>query len=77
MRLFEQYEMIGGEVHYGRIQPQYWGPVLDAAGKIGVRVIATYVMWHYHEVQEGEYDFTQLHKFLKEVEAETLFFPPE
>ena len=69
MDLFERYEMVGGEIHYGRVQPRYWGPILDSARQLGARVLASYVMWQYHEVREGEYDFSQLHAFLKEVDA--------
>lgn len=72
MDLFERYDMIGGEVHYGRMEPRYWGAVLDAARGLGARVLACYVIWDYHEVREGEYDFTQLHAFLKEVESRGL-----
>ncbi len=69
MDLFSQYSMIGGEVHYGRLQPRYWNAVLDAARGLGAKILATYVMWDLHEVREGVYDFSQLHAFLKEVDA--------
>ena len=67
--MFDGLEMIGGEVHYGRVQPRYWGAILDAAKGLGVKVLASYMMWEYHEVREGVYDFTQLHAFLTEVKA--------
>jgi hypothetical protein len=69
MDLFERYRMVGGEVHYGRVHPQYWGRILDAVKSLGARVLACYVIWDYHEVREGQYDFSQLHAFLKEVDA--------
>ena len=72
MDLFERYDMIGGEVHYGRVQPRYWGAILDSVKALGARVLACYVMWDYHEVREGQYDFSQLHAFLKEVEVRGL-----
>jgi beta-galactosidase len=72
MDLFERYDMVGGEVHYGRVQPRYWGAILDAVKSLGARVLACYVMWDYHELREGQYDFSQLHAFLKEVAARGL-----
>lgn len=66
--LFDQQAMIGGEVHYGRVQRRYWGAILDAARELGIEVLASYMMWELHERQEGEYDFTLLHEFLAEVE---------
>jgi beta-galactosidase len=60
--------LIGGEVHYGRVQPRYWPAILDSAKSLGVEVIGTYVMWELHEQREGVYDFSQLHAFLAEVE---------
>ena len=46
--MFDGLEMIGGEVHYGRVQPRYWGAILDAAKGLGVKVLASYMMWEYH-----------------------------
>ncbi|HOW70339.1 MAG TPA: beta-galactosidase [Phycisphaerae bacterium] len=60
--------MIGGEIHYGRLQPRYWGPVLDAARQLGVEVLATYIIWDLHETSEGTYDFSSWRAFLAEVE---------
>lgn len=60
--------MIGGEIHYGRLQPRYWGAVLDAARRLGADVLGTYIIWGFHEVREGVYDFSTLHAFLAEVE---------
>jgi len=60
--------MIGGEIHYGRVQPRYWGVILDSARQIGAEVVGCYVMWDFHEVGDGVYDFAQLHAFLPEVE---------
>ncbi len=56
--------MIGGEIHYFRLDPRYWEAVLDAARKLGVDVIGTYVVWDFHERGEGLYDFALLHDFL-------------
>jgi hypothetical protein len=66
--LFERQAMVGGEVHYGRVQRRYWGAILDSARELGIEVIASYMMWEFHERQEGQYDFSLLHEFLAEVE---------
>jgi hypothetical protein len=67
--LFDQQAMIGGEVHYGRVQRRHWGAILDAARELGIEVLASYMMWELHERREGEYDFSLLHEFLAEVET--------
>lgn len=64
--------LIGGEIHYGRVQQRYWPAILDAARSLGIEVVGTYVMWDLHETAEGEYDFTQLHAFLREVKSRNL-----
>lgn len=53
----EPVDLIGGEVHYWRLMPENWGPVLDAVKDLGIEVIATYVQWQFHEYAEGEFDF--------------------
>lgn len=72
VNLFENQPMIGGEIHYARVQPRYWGAILDAARELGVEVVATYIIWDYHEIAEGRYDFASLHQFIAEVEQRGL-----
>ena len=31
--------------------------MLDAAKEMGLETIASYVQWHYHEIEEGKFDF--------------------
>ena len=64
--------MLGGEIHYGRVPKQHWPAILEAAKKLGVEVVGSYVMWDLHERREGEYDFSLLHEFLAEVERRGL-----
>lgn len=64
--------LIGGEIHYGRLQQRYWGACLDAARQLGAETIGMYVMWELHEQREGEYDFAALHAFLAAVEQRGL-----
>lgn len=60
--------LIGGEIHYGRVQQRYWPQILESARTLGAEVIGAYVMWDFHEIGEGRYDFALLHEFLAEVD---------
>src|SRR3990167_5181749 len=50
--------LVSGEVHYWRLNPNYWGEILDRVKEMGIEVVATYVPWDYHEYQRGKFDFT-------------------
>ena len=49
--------LLSGEIHYWRLDPASWRPVLRRAGEMGLQVIATYVCWDFHEIEPGCYDF--------------------
>jgi hypothetical protein len=49
--------LLSGEVHYWRLDPANWQPVLRRAREMGLQVIATYVCWDFHEIEPGHYDF--------------------
>ena len=49
--------LLSGEVHYWRLDPANWRPVLQRAREMGLQVIATYVCWDFHEIEPGHYDF--------------------
>ena len=49
--------LLSGEVHYWRLDPANWLPVLRRAREMGLQVIATYVCWDFHEIEPGHYDF--------------------
>jgi len=49
--------LCGGEIHYWRLSPARWPDVLAAVRRLGVRVVATYVPWQYHELAPGQFDF--------------------
>src|SRR5215216_4841550 len=49
--------LLSGEVHYWRLDPANWLPVLRRAREMGLQVIATYVCWDFHEIEPGRYDF--------------------
>ncbi len=50
--------LISGEVHYWRLNPNYWKEVLARVREMGLDVVATYVPWDYHEYKRGHFDFT-------------------
>ena len=45
-------------MHYWRLNPGRWPEVLDRVREIGLKVVATYVPWQYHELAPGQFDFT-------------------
>ncbi len=50
--------LLSGEVHYWRLDPANWRPVLQRVKELGLEVVATYVCWDFHEVAPGQFDFT-------------------
>lgn len=50
--------LISGEVHYWRLNPNYWEEILNRVKEMGLQVVATYVPWDYHEYKRGHFDFT-------------------
>lgn len=49
---------IAGEVHYWRLNVRSWPAILDQVREMGIRIVSTYVPWHYHEYKKGRFDFT-------------------
>jgi beta-galactosidase GanA len=49
--------LISGEVHYWRLDPELWPKVLRKVKGLGLKVVATYICWDFHEIKEGEFDF--------------------
>jgi hypothetical protein len=49
--------LLSGEVHYWRLDPANWQPVLRRSREMGLQVIATYVCWDFHEIESDRYDF--------------------
>ncbi|MFZ5801900.1 MAG: beta-galactosidase [Candidatus Omnitrophota bacterium] len=50
--------LISGEVHYWRLNPNYWKEILDRVREMGLKIISTYVPWDYHEYRRGKLDFS-------------------
>lgn len=62
---------IMGEIHYSRVEEGTWERELLKMKAGGITVVSCYVIWIYHEEQEGIFDFSgnrNLDKFLKTVE---------
>ena len=48
---------LSGEVHYWRLDPANWKPILQRVREMGLDTVATYVCWDFHEIEPGRYDF--------------------
>lgn len=55
------FRYISGEVHYFRVDPEYWEEVLKKVRNGGCNVVQTYVPWNIHEPKKGQYKFTGLY----------------
>jgi len=69
-----------GEIHYFRIPKDKWVDRLRKAKETGLNTISTYIPWSWHEIKEGEFDFTgrtnpqkDLMSFIKMVNNAGLF----
>lgn len=51
------FQIRSGEMHPARIPLQYWQHRIRMAKAMGMNTIAVYLIWNYHEVNEGEFDF--------------------
>ncbi|XP_068647552.1 beta-galactosidase 17 [Aristolochia californica] len=64
----QPFQIIGGDLHYFRVLPQYWEDRLLRAKALGLNAIQTYVPWNLHEPKRGEWVFegiSDLESFLK------------
>lgn len=60
------FQIIGGEMHPSRIPAAYWRNRIQMAKAMGCNTISVYIMWNYHESQEGVYDFESENRNLAE-----------
>jgi len=71
------FQIISGELHPSRIPANYWRHRIQMAKAMGCNTISVYIMWNYHELQEGVFDFEtgnrNLGEFLKIVQEEDLW----
>ncbi|KAK4269231.1 hypothetical protein QN277_022417 [Acacia crassicarpa] len=62
------FQIIGGDLHYFRVIPEYWEDRLLKAKALGLNTIQTYVPWNLHEPKPGKLDFegiANIEAFLK------------
>ena len=52
------FQIISGEMHPSRIPVEYWEHRIKMAKAMGLNTITASVFWNYHELKEGEFDFT-------------------
>ena len=52
------FQIIGGEMHPGRIPPEYWRHRIRMAKALGCNTVPIYVFWNDYEPEEGKFDFT-------------------
>jgi len=71
------FQIISGELHPSRIPANYGRHPIQMAKAMGCNTISVYIMWNYHELQEGVFDFEtgnrNLGEFLKIVQEEDLW----
>jgi beta-galactosidase len=51
-------KVFAGEVHYSRIPYEYWEHRIQTIKALGMNALSVYIMWNYHEVQPGKWDFS-------------------
>ncbi|CAM8934252.1 unnamed protein product [Rhodiola kirilowii] len=51
------FRIIGGDLHYFRVLPEYWEDRLLRAKALGLNAIQTYVPWNLHEPKPGQFNF--------------------
>ncbi|WP_245932958.1 beta-galactosidase [Caballeronia novacaledonica] len=47
-----------GELHYARVPDVHWDDTLAKVESAGVDIVASYVMWRYHEPRAGTFDWS-------------------
>ena len=46
-----------GEIHYTRIPVEYWEHRIKMVKAMGLNALSVYIMWNYHEIEKGKFDF--------------------
>jgi beta-galactosidase len=47
-----------GEFHYSRVRKDQWSDRLSRMREAGLNTVSTYIMWNWHEIAEGVFDFS-------------------
>ncbi|KAK7854829.1 beta-galactosidase 17 [Quercus suber] len=56
----QPFQIIGGDLHYFRVLPEYWEDRLLKAKALGLNTIQTYVPWNLHEPKPGKLVFERI-----------------
>ena len=71
------FQIISGELHPSRIIADYWRHRILMAKAMGCDTISVSIMWNYHELEEGVFDFEtgnrNLAQFFNIVQEEDLW----
>ncbi len=58
-------QILSGAMHYFRIHPDYWRDRLIKLRQCGLNTVETYIAWNFHELREGEFDFSGARDFVR------------
>ncbi|KAK8970639.1 Beta-galactosidase 17 [Platanthera guangdongensis] len=64
----QPFQIIGGDLHYFRVLPEYWADRLLRAKALGLNTIQTYIPWNLHEPSPQKWNFegiANIESFLK------------
>ena len=50
--------IVAGDLHYSRVPRALWRDRLLRIKRAGYNTVQTYTFWNYHELKEGQYDFS-------------------
>lgn len=67
------FRVFAGAIHYFRIMPECWDDRIKKLKACGLNTVETYIPWNYHEVYEGEYDFSSVIAFLDLIKENGLY----
>ncbi|KJH50931.1 glycosyl hydrolase family 35 [Dictyocaulus viviparus] len=57
------FRYISGSIHYFRIHPSQWRDRLQRVRALGFNAIQYYIPWNFHEIYEGQYNFSGWQNF--------------
>jgi|GEM_PF-374578 len=52
------FQFFGGEIHPARVPSQYWDHRIKMIKALGCNTISIYLMWNFHELSDGSFDFS-------------------
>jgi len=50
--------LFSGEIHFWRIEPEYWERCLEQLKAMGIDIVSTYLSWRRHSISPNENDLT-------------------